>query len=298
MRIYCGSIVLVLVLLGTDAEASWPGKFVWQPQLSPQREKAQTLSHRGQINWVSKFHELSLNQPKDYERTRTIAWDYSREIQAVRRGRVVRDKVRVNSWSWLEQDGLEDKSLAGYTFAFRDSKGRKRRQTKAAGPEKMSANAESWATHHLQDFDELLLSAIRPRKSRLHAGESWEVDALQVAIALQLDTLSRVDPEKSRLQGRLDPPQLVDDVFVGRYVVEGELTLGQFANTKMPWKSGGKLKLKIEVDGPLEPVAVRPYNIRVSGYLQGSTEVKDGGGAVIVRDIEWRMDGTWSRNLP
>jgi hypothetical protein len=280
------------------AQADWPGPFIWKTKAQIQRKVADELSHRGEIKWVSKYKEVVLNQPREYERTRTITWDYSREVLAVRGGRPFRDRLVVNAWRWLEQDGLADQSLQGYVFDYRGVDSGRSRRTRKNGTEKLSNNARAWSEHNLRKFEELLFAAIRPEQAYLRVGARWSVDPVKLSIALQLDKMSRVDPLKSKVEGKLGPVHLVKDVFVGRYEIEGVIALGQFPSTQVPWVSGGLLKLKVAVDGPLEPVAAKPYTIKISGLLQGAAQIGGPSGERIERALDWQMTGTWTRSLP
>ena len=301
MRFFtCGILITIasVVCSLASAQEHWPGTFIWKPHTPIERKVGDELTHRGEINWLSKYKELALNQPRTYERTRKIAWDYTREVLAARKGKVSKDRVRINRWTWVEQDGLADNSLKAYTFEFRGIDSGRNRRVIRKGEEELSPQAKAWTEHHLRNFSERLFEALRPRRAHLKSGDEWEVDPLILSIALQLDQLSRVDPSKSKLTGRLGSTRLVKDVFVGEYVIEGHIRLGQLAYTQAPWSSGGTMRVKISVQGPLEPIAVVPYTIKISGVLKGAGEIQGASGETIKRELDWTMTGEWTRSLP
>ena len=281
-----------------DAQTDWPGPLLWKADRSIERKVGDELIHRGEISWVSKYKELALNQPRNYERTRQVTWEYVREIQSVRRGRSSRDRLEMKKWSWLEQDGLADRSLEGYEFLYRGVDSGRSRRTVRSGKEALSAKAKGWAEHNLRNFEESLFLAVSPNRALVRKGDRWSVDPVELAVTLKLDELSRVDAKKSKLTGVLREIRLVKDVTVGRYDIEGELVLGQLAYTQRPWTSGGVLRLKITFEGPLEPFAVQPYMVKISGVLKGSGEIQGASGEKINREFDWTMTGQWSRSLP
>ena len=244
----------------------------------------------------SDFREVFLNQVKEFERSRKITWSYTRRIATVKKGVSSKDRVTINSWEWIEQDGLPDTSLTKYTFDFLGAdRGRSRRLVKK-GSDELTENAKQWVNRNLRSVDEPVLLATWPRKPVARAGDEWPVDPLRLAISLNLDELSRINAPKSKAQAKLVSLRMVDDVTWGKYVVESLLFFGQLPGTQSAWREGGQLALKVTIDGPLEPGPYGPYAIKIVGDLSGKGLVRGNSGEEILREIKMTLRGNWTRS--
>ena len=288
---------LFLFSLATPVNGSnWPGPLIWKTDRPVSRTAKSELIHKGSVTISSDFREVFLNQVKEFDRSRKITWSYTRRIAKVKDGRSSKDRVTVNSWEWLEQDGLPDTSLTKYTFDFLGAdRGRSRRLVNK-GSDALTENAKQWANRNLRSVDEPVFVATWPRKSVARAGDKWPVDPLRLAIALNLDELSRINAPKSKAQAKLVALRVVDDVTWGKYVVESTLALGQLPGTKASWRDGGELALKVTIDGPLEPGPYGPYVINIVGDLSGKGLVRGNSGEEILREVRMTLRGEWTRS--
>ena len=149
---------------------------------------------------------------------------------------------------------------------------------------------------YLRSVDEPVFLATWPSKKVARIGNEWEVDPLRLAISLNLDELSRINVTKSSAKAKLVSLRMVDDVTWGKYEVDSELTLGQLPDTNAAWRKGGQLKLRIAVDGPMEPGLYGPYVIKIFGELSGEGLIRGNSGEEILREIRMTLEGEWTRS--